>query len=290
MQRATRPTSRPSATPFEIECSLQTWLYDLRWAEHDGALVLSVGEGAGRGALEATTQALLTQQFLDYAVHVSERYRYIYVVNPKVGCSSIIWTLRRLETGAKDSSPPTLELIHSRDNSPLKRPSDIGSTEQILRDEGYFKFTFVRNPFDRLMSCYLNKIARPTAQRKVVLGLLGRSQEAVELISFDEFVGVIGRQTPTEMDPHWRPQWVQTLQGWVRYDTIGRFEDFDGELLRVGAQISSEFQSFVFSERRQATGVKPYHLITPRLAETIRELYAKDFAGFEYSLDVPSLK
>ena len=243
---------------------------------------------AEQGELDPAIKALLTPKFLDYALHVSPKYRYIYIVNPKVGCSSIIWTLQRLETGKKDKFPPRVGTIHDREGSPLKRPSDMNSNEQILRDDSYFKFTFVRNPFDRLMSCYLNKIARPTAQRKVILSLLDRPQDETASISFAQFVDVIGRQSPIEMDPHWRTQWVQTLQDWVQYDAIGRFEFFDSELSRIGTQISPEFRSFVFSERRQATGAKPYHLITPKLAETIREIYAVDFTGFNYPLTVPN--
>ena len=89
------------------------------------------------------------------------------------------------------------------------------------------------------------------------------------------------------MDPHWRPQWAQTLQGHARYDAIGRFERFDQELLRIGERISPRFEDYVHREVRQATGPKPYHLITPAVAEQVRELYSRDFTEFQYALEVP---
>lgn len=52
------------------------------------------------------TRSLLRPAFLDYAVHISSEHRYIYVVNPKVGCSSILWSLRRFELGDTDLLPP----------------------------------------------------------------------------------------------------------------------------------------------------------------------------------------
>ena len=61
-----------------------------------------------------------------------------------------------------------------RQASPLLAPSDIGASAELLRGEEFFKFTFVRNPFDRLLSCFLNKISRPTVQRQLLLAQMGR--------------------------------------------------------------------------------------------------------------------
>lgn len=237
---------------------------------------------------DADTRALLTPGFLDYAVHVSPAHRYIYVVNPKVGCSSILWTLQRLESGDPDRQPARVGTIHAREQSPLQRPSQLGAAAEILRDGRYFIFTFVRNPFDRLLSCYLQKIVRPTAQRRVALGLLGRAADDDRTITLAEFIHAIAAQSPAQMDPHWRPQWTQTLQAWARYDAVGRFERFDADLLRIGTRLTPAFGRFVYSERRQATGAKPFAWITPDLAELVRDVYARDFDAFGYAPDVPA--
>ena len=229
---------------------------------------------------------LHSNQHLDHVVHASRKHRFIYVANPKVGCSSIIWTLRRFEGGDPELTPDRVGDIHDRRGSPLVRLSDLDSPRP-LEDPDYFRFTFVRNPFDRLMSCYLQKIVRDTPERATLLTLLGRPPRDDDSIGFDEFIEAISKQTPAEMDPHWRVQGRQTLQDVIEYDFIGRFEHFDRDLAEAGERISPNFRPFIHTERRQATGPKPTAEISPRTAETIRRVFAEDFERFSYPADIP---
>jgi len=89
-------------------------------------------EGRSSSA-EETLAALLDRQFLDYAVHLSRRHRFLYVVNPKVGCSSILWTLRRFESGDTEAVPQKVGTIHDRKHSPLLRPSDLQAGPELSR-------------------------------------------------------------------------------------------------------------------------------------------------------------
>ena len=58
---------------------------------------MSAGEMRPQPSRQELPKALTGSAFLDYAVHLSRRHGFLYVVNPKVGCSSILWTLQRLE-------------------------------------------------------------------------------------------------------------------------------------------------------------------------------------------------
>lgn len=234
-----------------------------------------------------TERSLWTQSFLEQAVHASTTHRFVYVCNPKVGCSSIIWSLRRLEAGNPNMVPDTVGDIHDRSASPLLRLSRVDEFEHLLADSDCFRFTFVRNPFDRLLSCYLQKIVRPTHVRATLLRLLGRPIDDESEITFEDFVRTIADQDPIDMDPHWRVQSVQTLQEHVSYDFIGRFESFDHDLASVGEKIAPATSEFIYTEKRQATGVKPYHLITPPLAKIIHDVFEEDFRRFDYPNDVP---
>ena len=223
--------------------------------------------------------------YMDYALHVSPTRRYIYVVNPKVACSSTIWTLRRLELGAPDLMPERVGVIHDRTGSPLLTWREAQALPDFDPAE-YLVFTFSRNPYDRILSCYLNKVARPTRYRTELQGLLGLGPDAD--ISFDTFVDLVGRQDPAAMDPHWRPQTIVTMQDHLRFDSIGRFERFDADLLAVGRRLDPEFGRYVYAEKRQATGAKPYDLLTPPIVDIINRVYDQDFKRFGYSRTLPS--
>lgn len=235
-----------------------------------------------------TGRSLWTPSFLEQAVHASTAHRFAYVCNPKVGCSSIIWSLRRLEAGDPGMVPDTVGDIHDRTATPLLRLAGADAFRQLLADADCFRFTFVRNPFDRLLSCYLQKIVRPTQERASLLRLLGRPADEERDVTFEDFVRAIADQDPIDMDPHWRVQSVQTLQDHVAYDFIGRFESFDRDLAAVGERIAPDAPPFIYAEKRQATGAKPYHLITPTLATMIRDVFAEDFQRFDYPNDIPA--
>ena len=70
--------------------------------------------------------AVRAASLLDRTVHVSAKHRYLYVVNPKVGCSSILWSLRRFEVGDPELEPPRVGTIHERDGSPGRIPEISG--------------------------------------------------------------------------------------------------------------------------------------------------------------------
>jgi hypothetical protein len=221
-------------------------------------------------------------EYMDYALHVSLGNRYVYVVNPKVACSSILWTLRRLELRDDALLPRTVGVIHKRAGSPLL-PWTAARQHDL---SGFVRFCFVRNPYDRVLSCYLQKIARPTPWRERVRALLGVPARQAD-ISFQQFVESLLLQDPAEMDPHWAPQWRVTLQDDLSYDFIGRFERIEEDLLAAGRRITPDFARYLDREQRQATGKKPLHLLTPDLVETIQRVYDQDFARFNYDRAPP---
>src|ERR1700722_16343751 len=102
-------------------------------------------------------------------VHYSSRYRYLYVDTPKVACSTIKYTLQCAELGqqattrtnpipARYGYSSSLLDIHDRRKSPLRWPGDAYELQEFVRTSR-FAFCFVRNPFSRTLSAYLDKIA-----------------------------------------------------------------------------------------------------------------------------------
>ncbi len=141
----------------------------------------------------------------DYGLNMSLRHSYVYVETPKVACSSIKSTLLRLELDDPGFYRVDFEDVHNRAFSPLLKPSQIGDLDQFLARSSIFKFCFVRNPYSRLLSAWLDKIAGNRKQKAQVLLQLGHDPNRLDReISFEKFVRAVVAQPVSVMDPHWR--------------------------------------------------------------------------------------
>src|SRR5688572_11911209 len=152
---------------------------------------------------------------LNYLVNISLKLRYLYVEVPKVACSSIKRTLQQLED--ENRSPP--EDVHDRDASPLMAPYDSLSLYlSAQHDPRFRRFAFVRNPFTRTLSCYLDKCVQSPWERARLLPELGLSGDTIP--TMHEFLLAVQRQPTPQMDIHWLPQAV-ILEGLCEPRFIG---------------------------------------------------------------------
>jgi Sulfotransferase family len=225
-----------------------------------------------------------------YSCHLSARYPYIYYATPKTGCSTIKLTLQRAELEDDTFVPPDFEELHVRETSPLLMPTQVHSFRRLLGSPEYLKFCFVRNPFTRVLSCYLDKIDRGRSQKAIILRQLGRSpEEPSTSITFEEFLDAVAAQPVTAMDDHWCVQWFHTAQGRFPYDVVSRYESFDRDLARIAERLGIDLDRYYSRERRNETGAERLlgRYYDRRLVELVRRIYAADFSGFGYSLELP---
>lgn len=224
---------------------------------------------------------------LTYSVNISLQYKYIYVETPKVACSTIKLTLQRLELNNTSFNREDFQDIHVREFSPLLSPKQVASFPMLVQDNRFFKFCFVRNPYDRLLSCYLDKISSGSHQKKKVLKALGYNEaDLTRTVSFEQFVEVVAQQSVEEMDNHWRLQCAQVMADVIPYDFIGRFENFVEDFTFVGQQLCPEFDSYYVESRPHETAAcsKRDAHYTPKLKRMIAEIYARDFCRFGYDI------
>lgn len=144
--------------------------------------------------------------FLHRRALVSHKGRFVFYVTPKVASRSIAAALS--DWGA-------LEVVD-------------GSIFRQL--EGYFIFTFCRNPWSRLFSAYGNKRTDDSEITRY-LRLHCRKEE----ITFGDFVRYVNEEVDIDCDPHWRSQqeWLSTPEGDLIPDFIGRFETIDEDFREV---------------------------------------------------------
>ncbi|MEM7591978.1 MAG: sulfotransferase family 2 domain-containing protein [Cyanobacteria bacterium P01_A01_bin.83] len=224
----------------------------------------------------------------EYAINISHKYNYLYVETPKAGCSSIKMTLQRMELDLPDFYREDFEDIHNRNFSPLLKASQVGSFDRFINRPNLFKFCFARNPYIRLLSAYLEKIKLNKPQKKDILQHLGKNIRQLNIkISFDEFIRVIYEQPIANLNDHWNIQYYQTCQNSIKYNFIGKVENFDRDFEFVLNTVNKDYQKYVLKEQRHASGadklLQTYY--TPALIDLVRKKFALDFEHFGYSSD-----
>jgi hypothetical protein len=227
---------------------------------------------------------------INYLCNISGKNRYLYMETPKVGCSTIKKNLQLLENDGEETGEKN---IHDKDASPLLSPLDKGvDLKEALND--YFKFTFVRNPYTRILSCYLDKFRPDKPKFRQHLGLPDNAE-----VSFEEFLQRVKLQDPKEMNIHWMPQSTILAPESVDYNFVGRFENFQEEFKQVLTKISvlnglpapeeGWFKSR-HSKFRSDAGTQLEQFMTRPAQKLIQKIYSEDFERYGYSLKIESLQ
>ena len=145
----------------------------------------------------------------------------------------------------------------------------------------YFKFTFVRNPWDRAVSAYayLRQGGSPASAEDARW-----SQFINHYQSFDEFV--CDWMTPDTITRNalFTPQveFLKNIYGQIEMDFVGRFEtliaDFDN--------IAARFKSAGTLPHLNSSRNQPYQsLYTDQSREIVANLYKADIDAFGYTFD-----
>ena len=219
-------------------------------------------------------------QKVDTYVRPLPEHNVVYVKNPKAGCSTILVWLDRLHTGEEDFRFTNIHKEHR-----LPKIGDVGRRVVLRMLSGAaYRFSFVRNPLSRFESVYWDKMVhkrlhwRPHSATALDLGV-----GPDEVPSFDQFLTAVEVQDPvSEMDPHWRPQYVNLLHPLVSYDRVGRLENYQADLERIRHEAGlPEVPLRVHNASRQP-GADSVYNGRPDLVRRVERLYARDFELYGY--------
>ncbi len=239
--------------------------------------------------LDVLTEGKTSAEDLDYAVHASLKYKYIFVETPKVACSTIKTTLQRLELEDPEFVREQFEDLHVREFSSLLKLHQLPNFENYLTRDDFTIFCFVRNPYNRFLSCYLDKIEKPihvTEFKQKVLKSMGLDEGNIEQhVSFEDFVTVVENQSSLEMDYHWRTQTYLTCHNKINYNFIGKLESFESDFFTVGKRLSVDFEKYYTSvtvhQRHAGKQLEKYY--TDDLYSRVYKIYEVDFDSFSYN-------
>jgi hypothetical protein len=157
-----------------------------------------------------------------------------------------------------------------------------------------FIFTFVRNPWDRLLSLYRNKIKKPYANHinleYDVFWLLKTLFNLKEIKSFQHFIELVAECPDEISDPHFKSQYY-TLQnniagrpGEILPNFIGRFEFLERDMetlkLRHEINLSSKVRLQSSNSNKKHDYRDEY---SSRMIKLVEQRYKQDIDYFKYS-------
>lgn len=226
---------------------------------------------------------------------VNDQYRFLYCYIPKVACSNWKRVLKVL-SGALESVDVSVKMNHHND---LLFLSSLKPEEIRYRLKHYFKFMFVREPAERLLSAYRNKFGEiQSYQKKYGVEIVKRYRKGLSKdvsvagddVTFAEFVRYLLDEDAERMNEHWMPMYNLCQPCAVNYDFIGSHEHLESDaefvLQRVGAPPHVHFPERQTWYKPVTTETLHYYLcsLPQKLLRELLPKYILDFSLFAYPL------
>lgn len=139
--------------------------------------------------------------------------------------------------------------------------------------QAYFKFAFVRNPWDRLVSCWCNKVLETN-----YFGLIPEEREM--LSDFSSFVDWVAKLDVETCDKHLRLQC--RLIDLNHVDFIGRFENFERDFRAISDRIGMRLVKIPRVNASTSSFMTAYDDDTK---VRVAEIYRRDIMTFGYEFD-----
>lgn len=209
-------------------------------------------------------------------------------------CRSPEFIYFRIPKAANSTITMTLQgFLNDISAGEFKRPSEakalfsplgsLGQDDVEHLSERFYTFTFVRNPYSRIASAYLDKVGNSDKQKIHVARWHGRDSSAP--ISFSEFCTYLQQGKGYLDDGHWARQCDLITMPADQLDFIGKIESLDQDLRHVIAALFGPDRDIrIVSWKKNTTGAssRVRELYGQPEMEIIREVYAEDFRVFGY--------
>jgi Sulfotransferase family len=214
----------------------------------------------------------------------------IYVSVPKAASTSIKTFLSTFLGRKVESS----EAAQSRRLSGLRAPHHVGLSRfyRLATDPKVLRFSFVRNPYARLVSCWSDKfkdkplIAGDPFVNVYCAWLADEQPRTVAArgatLTFPDFVNFACQTARDRIDPHWQLQSDIINVPGLALDFIGRVESFKNDFVVVCDHLALPRHRVPLAATRISSRGPWKDFYTTELANTVYQTYERDFDQFEY--------
>ena len=200
---------------------------------------------------------------------VSNKYRFIFIHIPKTGGTSLA------EPCYQDGKGVLTGLLGETDYIQAGHIRAVGLKERMGEHwDMYFKFAFVRNPWDRMVSLYHYFLQEPEKRASE----LGR-----RIAACDGFTAFCSRLEDLELDAHFDEQisYLIDFHGNLLVDYIGRFETLDQDYANICSRLALPVAKLPHYRKSSHQHYLQYY--NERSKNIVAERYRNDIAAFNYS-------
>ena len=193
-------------------------------------------------------------------VVVSHKHKYVYYYVPKVACT----TIRKM-------------LANFDEFEYIKR--------QKTHELPYFKFAFARNPWDRLVSCYADKVVGAgldpvNNERNGVFKSFTKYKRDFKNMEFAEFAEFVCETPDRKSNSHFRSQY-KFMPPLECLNFMGRFENLTADLQRLREMLG--IAGVVEGHFMRSTRKSYRHYYDNRLMDMVGQRYRRDITTFGYT-------
>lgn len=228
----------------------------------------------------------------DQLIKVLPAHKLVYVAVPKAASTRIRKTLARIEGRFSRSLKNSKRSRYRGPYGP--RNMTIGSFYELVTDPATLRFSFVRNPYARIVSCWADKFAhKPLVGGDPFVDAFLTKRNAIDsclphgadhTLSFADFVIYAAAEANARSDSHLQAQDdILTIPG-LELDFIGKVEFFDADFVRIldhlKANAAVRREATVAANQSKHRDWPAYY--TGDLAERIYRAYERDFDRFGY--------
>lgn len=212
---------------------------------------------------------------------VCHRYKLLYYPVPKAATSSIRRLIAQLDGRPAKGHPHhdiTLDSVWAKEASQFT---------------GYLAFTVVRNPWDRMVSCFTDKVAGRFTDpdyigRNGVHEGFARYNQILRRklfrpeMSFDEFVRVVAWIPDTLADEHFRSQrrMFSAPDGASLVDRVIKFENLHAEVTELLRDVGADGFNIGHKHRTLHSDYRSFY--TDETRDQVGRMYARDIELLDY--------
>jgi len=204
---------------------------------------------------------------------ISDKYKAIFIHIPRTGGHTVDAVLEY-----------NIKYITRKERLPRHAAPESYQNKYSNKIDNYFKFTFVRNPYDRVVSAW----------SKVNLGVIKKLNNDLSKVNSlevqNKLVSMFENFILNEWDNsfgltnHFRPLKLWFRQGKKFYDFIGRFEHYERDINSICSKLNINMNQVIPHISQSIRKDYKIYYNNQKVIDKVKEMYKEDFELFDYKI------